>query len=362
MGSEPDFITDKAAMRSWSRSHRSHGKTVALVPTMGFLHDGHLALVAAARSLADVIVVSIYVNPGQFAPSEDLATYPSDLRGDLQKLADLGGVHAVFCPTNLYDYGCGVGGAGGRGGPQSAAGSFISPVSCIEAAAEGDGSAHETWVRVEKLERGLCGKSRPVFFRGVATVVAKLFNIVDPDYGVFGKKDYQQWRIICRMVRDLDFAVKIIGSEIVRESDGLAMSSRNVRLSPEEREKALSIYNSLTKAKYTAQHEKTSCQELNDIIIQSITKAGGRIDYVEVIVAIPSFLFSRIHMCNIIIVLCFYRYCNINIEQSITYPLRMPCYLFHFKKSCLIYIIQISSYCNQISREKHIAFLHWCLL
>lgn len=156
-----------------------------------------------------------------------------------------------------------------------------SPVSCIEA--EDDGSGHETWIRVEKLERGLCGKSRPVFFRGVATVVAKLFNIVEPDVAIFGKKDYQQWRVICRMVRDLDYAIKIVGSEIVRESDGLAMSSRNVRLSPEERVKALSIYNSMSKAKYTALHEQTTCQEIKDIVIQMVEKAGGRIDYVEVV-------------------------------------------------------------------------------
>ncbi|CAL9060531.1 pantoate--beta-alanine ligase isoform X1 [Musa acuminata AAA Group] len=282
MASEPEVIRDKTAMRRWSRSHRSKGKTLAFVPTMGFLHEGHLALVRAAGDLADLTVVSIYVNPGQFAPSEDLDAYPADLRGDLYKLADLG-VHAVFCPTNLYDYGEG----GGRGDVQArrtegAIGSSGSPVSCLEAAA-GDGSGHETWVRVEKLERGLCGMSRPVFFRGVATIVAKLFNIVEPDIAVFGKKDYQQWRIICRMVRDLDFAVKIIGSEIVREFDGLAMSSRNVRLSPEEREKALSIYNSLSKAKYAALHEQSTCQELRSLVIQLVTEAGGRIDYVEIV-------------------------------------------------------------------------------
>ncbi|XP_009408372.2 pantoate--beta-alanine ligase isoform X2 [Musa acuminata AAA Group] len=244
MASEPEVIRDKTAMRRWSRSHRSKGKTLAFVPTMGFLHEGHLALVRAAGDLADLTVVSIYVNPGQFAPSEDLDAYPADLRGDLYKLADLG-VHAVFCPTNLYDYGEG----GGRGDVQArrtegAIGSSGSPVSCLEAAA-GDGSGHETWVRVEKLERGLCGMSRPVFFRGVATIVAKLFNIVEPDIAVFGKKDYQQWRIICRM--------------------------------------ALSIYNSLSKAKYAALHEQSTCQELRSLVIQLVTEAGGRIDYVEIV-------------------------------------------------------------------------------
>ncbi|CAM0144500.1 unnamed protein product [Urochloa decumbens] len=222
---EPEVIRDKAAMRAWSRRRRAEGKAVAFVPTMGFLHDGHLSLISTAVAAAAgpvAVVVSIYVNPSQFAPTEDLATYPSDFAGDLRKLAATGAVAAVFCPPDLYVRG--GAGAGESGGA----------VSCLE---DAGGHAHETWIRVEQLEKGLCGSSRPVFFRGVATVVAKLFNIVEPDIAVFGKKDYQQWRVICRMVRDLDFAIEIIGSEIVREADGLAMSSRNVHLSCEEREK-----------------------------------------------------------------------------------------------------------------------------
>ncbi|CAN1831567.1 Pantoate--beta-alanine ligase [Linum perenne] len=177
---------------------------------MGYLHQGHLSLVKEAQSLADVIVVSIYVNPGQFSPTEDLSTYPSDINGDIQKLRS---VDAVFHPHNLEEMGAG----------------------------------HETWVRVEKLEKGLCGKSRPVFFRGVATVVSKLFNIVEPDVAVFGKKDYQQWRIIQRMpkfqqVRDLDFGIRIVGCEVMREEDGLAMSSRNVKLSAEDRQKVRGMF------------------------------------------------------------------------------------------------------------------------
>lgn len=184
---------------------RAQSKTIALVPTMGYLHQGHISLIKEAQLHSDLIVVSIYVNPGQFAPSEDLSTYPSDFQGDIAKLKALPGhgVDVVFHPFNLYDYGnCttigdiissdesyGDKGDGGREGN--------AVVSCIE-----DGkSGQETWVRVERLERGLCGKSRPIFFRGVATVVTKLFNIVEPDVAVFGKKDYQQWRIICRMVR-----------------------------------------------------------------------------------------------------------------------------------------------------------------
>lgn len=187
---EPEVIEDREVMRRWSRAVRSQGKTIGLVPTMGYLHEGHLSLVRQSLTLTDVTVVSIYVNPGQFSPTEDLSTYPSDFSGDLVKLAALsGGKVVVFNPRNLYDYGGETkkinGGGGGR------------VVSCVE---EG-GLGHETWIRVERLEKGLCGKSRPVFFRGVATIVTKLFNIVEPDVAVFGKKDYQQWRIIERMVR-----------------------------------------------------------------------------------------------------------------------------------------------------------------
>ncbi|GJN22637.1 hypothetical protein PR202_gb10222 [Eleusine coracana subsp. coracana] len=235
--SEPEVIRDKAAMRAWSRRRRAEGKTVAFVPTMGFLHEGHLSLVSAAAAACAgpaAIVVSIYVNPSQFAPTEDLATYPSDFAGDLRKLAATGVVAAVFSPPDLYF-------RGSARRPADASGNGA--ISCLD---EAGGDGHETWIRVEQLEKGLCGSSRPVFFRGVATVVAKLFNIVEPDIAVFGKKDYQQWRIICRMVRDLDFAIEIIGSEIVREADGLAMSSRNVHLSCGERQKVLHLLKLLT--------------------------------------------------------------------------------------------------------------------
>ncbi|OEL31595.1 Pantoate--beta-alanine ligase [Dichanthelium oligosanthes] len=289
---EPEVIRDKAAMRAWTRRRRAEGKAVALVPTMGYLHNGHLSLVSAAAAASAgpvAVVVSIYVNPGQFAPTEDLTTYPSDLAGDLRKLA------AVFCPPDLYV-------RAGDGRPD--AGSSGGTVSCLEQA--GGGYGHETWIRVEQLEKGLCGSSRPVFFRGVATVVAKLFNIVDPDIAVLGKKDYQQWRVICRMVRDLDFAIEIIGSEIVREADCLAMSSRNVHLSREEREKdnnlkalhrtrsarkngnpcckcryddfvhsmALSISRSLVNARTAALNGNNHSQQIQDQIVQTLTEAG----------------------------------------------------------------------------------------
>ncbi|CAN6314477.1 unnamed protein product [Urochloa humidicola] len=267
---EPEVIRDKAAMRAWSRRRRAEGKAVAFVPTMGFLHDGHLSLISAAVAAAAgpvAVVVSIYVNPSQFAPTEDLDTYPSDFAGDLRKLAATGAVAAVFCPPDLYV----------RPGAGVAA-----SYSCLEEEA-GGGHAHETWIRVERLEKGLCGSSRPVFFRGVATVVAKLFNIVEPDIAVFGKKDYQQWRVICRMVRDLDFAIQIIGSEIVREADGLAMSSRNVHLSHEERDKALSISRSLVKARTAALSGNNHSQQIKDQIVQTLTEADGQVDYVEIV-------------------------------------------------------------------------------
>lgn len=278
---EPEVIRDKEAMRRWSRSMRSQGKTIGLVPTMGFLHDGHLSLVRQSLTLSDVTVVSIYVNPGQFSPTEDLSTYPSDFSGDLAKLAAVSSsgsdVIVVFNPKNLYDYDGGRkkktnGGDGGGGGGKV--------VSCLE---EGGGLGHETWVRVERLEKGLCGKSRPVFFRGVATIVTKLFNIVEPDVAMFGKKDYQQWRLIKRMVRDLDFGIEIVGSDIAREKDGLAMSSRNVHLSGEDRQRALSISRSLAMAKASAEQGQTSCGVLKDMIISEIVGAAGRIDYVEIV-------------------------------------------------------------------------------
>lgn len=268
---EPKIITDKNEMREWSRSMRAQGMTIGLVPTMGFLHQGHLTLLEEAHKHTQVFVVSIYVNPGQFSPNEDLSTYPSDFNGDIKKLMSVpGGVDVVFHPYNLYDYGVG----NGEGGEEREG-----VVSCVE----DRGLGHETWVRVERLEKGLCGKSRPIFFRGVATIVTKLFNIVEPDVAVFGKKDYQQWRIITRMVRDLDFSIKIIGSDITREKDGLAMSSRNVHLSADEREKALSINRSLSKAKDTAEMGQKNSRDLINLVIESIQEAGGRIDYAEIV-------------------------------------------------------------------------------
>ncbi|KAL3645078.1 hypothetical protein CASFOL_010258 [Castilleja foliolosa] len=272
---EPLIITSKDEMKQWSRSARSNGKTIGLVPTMGYLHDGHLTLIQESQKHTQHTVVSIYVNPGQFSPNEDLSTYPSDFVGDIQKLKDIGGVDVVFHPQNLYDYGKKKNDGSVKNGEQEDG----KTVSCVD----NSGMGHETWVRVEKLEKGLCGKSRPVFFRGVATIVAKLFNIVEPDVAVFGKKDYQQWRIIQRMVRDLDFGIKVIGADLIRDKDGLAKSSRNVHLSAHERERALSISKSLFNAKFAAEHGHVDCRELIDSVIKAIKKADGKVDYVEIV-------------------------------------------------------------------------------
>ncbi|MED6221717.1 hypothetical protein PIB30_057507 [Stylosanthes scabra] len=270
---EPLVISNKDEMRQWSRAMRCQGKVIGLVPTMGYLHEGHLTLVREAHKHANVIAVSIYVNPGQFSPNEDLSTYPSDFDGDIRKLMSVtGGVDVVFHPHNLYDY-------GNDKKNSNVAIEGDKMVSCVDQG----GFGHETWIRVEKLEKGLCGNSRPVFFRGVATIVTKLFNIVEPDVAFFGKKDYQQWRIIQRMVRDLDFSIKIVGCEITRENDGLAMSSRNVHLSTKDRENALSINKSLLKAKSAAENGEVHCEKLRSLVLQCITEAGGQIDYAEIV-------------------------------------------------------------------------------
>ena len=185
---------------------RRRGQRIALVPTMGYLHEGHLSLVRRARRLGDVVVVSIFVNPTQFGRGEDLERYPSDLPRD-RRLCRREGVDILFQP----------------------------PTSDVYA------EDHSTWIVEEDLAPVLCGRSRPRHFRGVTTVVAKLFHLVQPDVAVFGAKDYQQALVIRRMVRDLDFPVRIVVAPTVREADGLAMSSRNRYLAPAERDQAASL-------------------------------------------------------------------------------------------------------------------------
>jgi pantoate--beta-alanine ligase len=200
-------------MQLCSENLRREAKRIAFVPTMGFLHEGHLSLMRIGRKAADTLVASIFVNPAQFGPGEDFDTYPRDVERDLQ-LSKQEGVDILFTPdkTQLY--------------PDN----------------------YQTYIKLDHLPLHLCGISRPVFFTGVATVVAKLFNIVKPHLAVFGEKDYQQLLIIRRMVQDLNMDVEIIGAPIVREADGLAMSSRNNYLTPEQRPAARTLYHSLTRA------------------------------------------------------------------------------------------------------------------
>ena len=205
-----EYIVD---MRDWSEAERRSGRRIAFVPTMGFLHRGHLCLVRDAKARGDRVVVSIFVNPTQFGPDEDFSDYPRDFERDCE-LLEKGGVDVLFHTSVAEMY------------PQGA----------------------QTRVEVERLTLPLCGAFRPGHFRGVATVVAKLFNIVLPHVAVFGEKDYQQLQVIRRLVRDLTMGVEIIGHPIVREPDGLAMSSRNAYLTEAERTAAVCLSRALCKA------------------------------------------------------------------------------------------------------------------
>lgn len=273
------MITDAASMRAFSRERRARNQKVAFVPTMGSLHEGHLSLVRHAKARAPIVVVSIYVNPTQFAPSEDFEEYPRQIKEDLRKLKEEGGVSAVFMPKDLY---------APRNNRDSGTESSES-----EAEAEDDDTAaastsdHQTWVSACKLERPLCGKTRPKFFRGVATVVCKLFNIVEPDVALFGEKDYQQLRVIQTMARELDFAVEVVGCPIFRVADGLAMSSRNALLAEGERKKALGISEALSAAAGAVEGldegDEVGAHVLCSLARSTVEKYGGRVDYVDMV-------------------------------------------------------------------------------
>jgi len=275
----PVEITDAASMRAFSRERRARNQKVAFVPTMGSLHEGHLSLVRHAKDRAQIVVVSIYVNPTQFAPTEDFEEYPRQNKEDLRKLKEEGGVSAIFMPKDLY---------APRNNRDSGTESSES-----EAEAEDDDTAaastsdHQTWVSACKLERPLCGKTRPKFFRGVATVVCKLFNIVEPDVALFGEKDYQQLRVIQTMARELDFAVEVVGCPIFRVADGLAMSSRNALLAEGERKKALGINKALSEAAEEVEGlnegDEVGAHVLCNLVRSTVEKYGGRVDYVDMV-------------------------------------------------------------------------------
>ena len=208
-----ETLTAPETMRRRAEAARREGLTIGFVPTMGFLHEGHLSLVRQARAACDLVVVSVFVNPAQFSPGEDLERYPRDLVRDSRMLAEAG-ADVLFAPES---------------------GAIYRP-------------GHDTWVDVPGLAAGLCGPFRPGHFRGVATVVTKLFNIVRPDIAWFGQKDAQQAALLVRMAEDLDFGVRIVVAPTVREPDGLAMSSRNAYLTPAEREAAPALYAALREA------------------------------------------------------------------------------------------------------------------
>jgi pantoate--beta-alanine ligase len=209
-----EIIRTAQEMQGVAETERRRGRRIGFVPTMGYFHEGHLNLMRLGRKEADCLAVSIYVNPTQFAPTEDFEAYPRDFERD-RKLAEGVGVDWIFYPDNREMY------------PEG----------------------YQTYVEVEGVTKNLCGASRPRFFRGVTTVCTKLFHIVKPHMAIFGRKDFQQYVTIKRMVRDLNLDIEIIGMQTTREADGLAMSSRNVYLKPQERESALSLSRALRLAK-----------------------------------------------------------------------------------------------------------------
>jgi pantoate--beta-alanine ligase len=242
------IITRVKEMQAWSDEARRAGKRIGFVPTMGCLHEGHLSLVRAARAKADLVVVSIFVNPLQFGPTEDLATYPRDFARD-SALLKKEGTDAVFHPDAKEMYPDG----------------FV------------------TSVQVERLTEGLCGKSRPGHFRGVTTVVAKLFHAVKPHVAAFGAKDAQQAYVIRRMVRDLDFDLEVIVAPTVREPDGLALSSRNTHLNSVERAQAPVLFQALQRgAEMIAQGERNP-QRVIAALVDMIRTTADRIDYVSIV-------------------------------------------------------------------------------
>ena len=235
-------------MQRYSDALRQQNKRIAVVPTMGYLHDGHLSLVRIAKEHADAVIVTIFVNPTQFGPNEDFTTYPRDWDRDVM-LVTSSGTDCIYAPEPAEMY------------PEG----------------------YQTSVRVDKLTQHLCGIVRPTHFEGVTTVVTKLFNATKPHVAVFGEKDFQQLQVIRRMVRDLDVDIEIIGAPIVREPDGLAMSSRNKYLSAEERNAALVLSRSLFEIREQCINGEHDALKLSRHVWQNIrAEALAKIDYIKV--------------------------------------------------------------------------------
>ena len=238
-----------AEVREQVKQWRKEGLTVGLVPTMGYLHEGHKSLIDRAVAENDRVVVSVFVNPMQFGPSEDLESYPRDMDRDAA-LCEKAGASLIFHPdpSEMYH------------------------------------KDFSSFVDMTTLTGGLCGKTRPIHFRGVCTVVSKLFNIVVPDKAYFGQKDAQQLAVIRHMVSDLNFGIEIVGCPIIREEDGLAKSSRNTYLSAQEREAALILSKSLAKGKEALKAGEADATKIRQIILDEIaTEPLAKVDYVEVV-------------------------------------------------------------------------------
>ncbi|GFN22867.1 MAG: pantoate--beta-alanine ligase [Thermoanaerobacteraceae bacterium] len=243
-----ELLKTVAEVRRWARERREQKQRIGFVPTMGYLHEGHLALARRARERCDAVIMSIFVNPTQFGPREDFASYPRDLERDL-RLAEEVGVDAVFAPEveEMYPPG------------------------------------YSTYVEVEGVTEVLCGASRPGHFRGVATVVTKLLNIVQPDEAFFGQKDYQQSVVVRRMAADLNIPVEIITVPTVREPDGLALSSRNKYLNEEERRQALCLYRALKLGEEMILSGERRAEAVRQAMVEEISRYPlARIDYVSV--------------------------------------------------------------------------------
>lgn len=244
-----EVVSTVVAARAAIRTARQAGHVIGVVPTMGALHEGHLSLIRRARAECGFVIVTLFVNPTQFGPAEDLSRYPRPFEADCELSAGAG-ADLMFAPTVEEVYPAGF----------------------------------ATYVNVEGLTGGLCGGSRPTHFRGVTTVVSKLFNMLQPDRAYFGEKDYQQLQVIRRMTRDLDFPVEIVPCPIVREADGLAMSSRNRYLSPQERQSALSLSRGLAAAREGFAAGNRDAVELVSAVRSALeADPQVRVDYVELV-------------------------------------------------------------------------------
>jgi len=275
-----EIIRTVREMRAASTVVKRSGRRIALVPTMGALHEGHVALMRKAREHGAMVVVSVYVNPTQFGPHEDFKQYPRDLEADA-RLCEPEGVDAVFAPSDEEMYPGGV--------------AFEEDAS--------RGLLYFTFVEESLLSRRLEGERRPGHFRGVCTVVAELFNIVQPDNALFGQKDYQQLKIVERMVRDLRFPVEIIPVPTVREADGLALSSRNQRLSKAERSQATVLWKALSVARELFDQGERDARRLEAAMSHAVALApSARLDYAKVANAVSLETVDKVQRGNVVLI------------------------------------------------------------